>query len=163
MDESPGKNDVQKAIDRALVVVNRLAPRDVDQIDTQRELSARLFTVMMEQSKGEIDAPAALEQIEEVRLQALAHLKGVMSPGTHVLLLQDCVEQHDGEFVTDGPLSFTLGEYDWLEVPHRTPIRIRTLAAGLRIIVTLPGGVELRLSRETYPLDGIPVQKISER
>lgn len=154
--------NIEGAVDRARHLLARLAPRDDEADEISTALAVRLFDVLRQHNAHTLEAPEALLEIEAVKTEAIAHLKGAMAPPSTVLLLEDCSAYPPREYLIDGTFVLRMVPGADMVLPHGTKITVRTLVAGQWLIITFADGVELTLDGTYFPQDGIPVQSIED-
>jgi len=161
MDNTPQEN-LSAAIERARRTINQLNPRTQDQIEMEQELSTRLIEMLMSSQQvddGIVNESSLVADVEIIRKDAVRLLKEMPAP-ERVLLFSDCIshENRDREFTVLGQWIISLNKSDSLSIPHDTKFTIRSVAQFM-VIMKFANGIELKLKKESYPQDGIPVQE----
>ena len=146
------------ALRQARQIANAMVPRTSEQSDLRQEITGRIFDVMMRMKEPETayDTSALEGEAEALKQEAIALAKEMPRPGT-VLLFDDCIPLRETEVVTDGEWRIALHEFDSLTIPSGTPLKVNSIGMFM-VILSFPNGLVLRLRKENFPIDGIPIK-----
>lgn len=145
---------------QARQIADAMVPRTDAQREQRDEITQKIFDVMMSMKnpENEFDASILENEAASLKNEAIALAKEMPRP-SNVLLFDDCIPLKDVEVITDGEWRIALHEFDSLTVPSGTNITINSVAM-LMIILKFPHGLELRLRKEHFPEDGIPIHEL---